>query len=429
VVLILMVGLTGWALSTVSIWLVPVYVGIMVLLLGSPQETRPEGFGTTSDAVNERAVSAPPSPSPVEDVPANPPESANSGPKGAGPRAVKPRSSRSRSRKSAAKGGAEANSVPAPATWIRIGPGKFVRADADSGILLDAVAEIGAGHVDPVVEPPPSSPTDSEIVPELETEPGCQGIAPSALGSLACSELSPIPVSMMDAVPTSPPASLAEAQVEVPADSAADVPTDLVADVDRDIPPDRAIGEIHEVEPDAKPFELEGPSVEAVPEGLVDDRHDTLLPDAEVRLDDDLRPDRPIPAEDPRASGADEDETAPADDDREVEQSPPVSEDRTESSLDSRHVPSRRTAPLRPLFSRQRPRRAVRDRDAVDFARRSRSGVPRPNSRDRSPLVVSQLRDASLRTTGRTRRIRRGYRPRSPPSRCGGLSPGSDRIA
>jgi hypothetical protein len=100
-----------------------------------------------------------------------------------------------------------------------------------------------------------------------------------------------------------------------------------------------------------------------------------------------------------------------------------------DSRPDSRNVPSHRTAPSWPLSSRQWPRRAVRRRDAVDNVRRSRFGVPGQEPRDGTSGSHTRLWDASLRTMGRTRRIRRGYRPRSPPSRCGVRSPSSNRIA
>lgn len=408
VVLIVMIGLTGWAVSTVSIWLVPVYLGIMVLLLGSPQEPRPAG--SDSDSGIERAGSAPTSLNAEEEASGQASGAATSGPKGAEPRAAKPKTSRSRSRKSAAKGGAEASPALAPASWIRIGPGKFVRADAEPGALVDASTDVvGAGRVEPDAGPQPPLLTDSELISESETEPGCQGIAPSALGSLATSEPATNPV------PT--------------AEMAADVPTDLVADVDRVVQPDEAVGAESEVDHDARALGNEDSSVEAVLESLVDDRNDAHVPEPENRPDDDLLPDRPIPAEDPCASGAAEAEPATDEDDREVEQSPLVSEARPDSRLDSRHVPSHRTAPSGPLSSRQRPRRAVRGRDAVDNVRRSRFGVPGSGPRDDASGSRNRLRDAARRTTGRPRRIRRGYRPRSPPARCGVRSPSSNRIA
>jgi hypothetical protein len=98
------------------------------------------------------------------------------------------------------------------------------------------------------------------------------------------------------------------------------------------------------------------------------------------------------------------------------EQSRPDPEDGNEPSSKPRLVPTRRIITSRSMSYRHWPRRTIRNREAVDNLRRVYSGCPGSGPRDASSSV-SRVRVALHRVSGRVQRIRRGYRPRSPPDR------------
>jgi hypothetical protein len=146
-----LMGLTSWVVASVATWLVPVYVTAMVLIFVTPRPQRREGRERVGndrehDAGEDRAsgASGPQSPGPdltgAAILPASgPPEASVSGHDTpvAGSTAAKPRRSRGRARKPA-RPGAEPAVAPAPATWIRVGPGKFVRADSQDQVFPTA---------------------------------------------------------------------------------------------------------------------------------------------------------------------------------------------------------------------------------------------------------------------------------------------------
>jgi len=139
VVLAALMGLTSWVVASISTWLVPVYVTAMVLIfvfppvqhLGEP-EPAGEPAGVSADRASEAtnpASSGADSPGATNlEVDGSPAASAT-GAKPAGSPTPKRRRTRGQGRKPV-KPGPEPAVTTSPAAWIRIGPGKFVRADS-----------------------------------------------------------------------------------------------------------------------------------------------------------------------------------------------------------------------------------------------------------------------------------------------------------
>ena len=164
-----LMSLTLWAVSSVSAWLVPVYLALMVLIFTAPRGERaasagessagPAGVAVGHDPVADRAagraetlLAAEPDPGLAagEATAASPPR-----PDPAASGTAKPRRSRARGRK-AAKLAAEPVPDSSSVTWIRVGPGKFVR--ADRGVQAPDEAP-----VEPVADahPAPGPPADA----------------------------------------------------------------------------------------------------------------------------------------------------------------------------------------------------------------------------------------------------------------------------
>ena len=139
VVLAALMGLTSWVVASISTWLVPVYVTAMVLIFVFPQvqhlgEPGPAGepAGMSADRASEAASPA----SSGADSPGattlevdGSPEASVTGAKPPGSPTPKRRRTRGQGRKPV-KPGPEPAVTTSPAAWIRIGPGKFVRADS-----------------------------------------------------------------------------------------------------------------------------------------------------------------------------------------------------------------------------------------------------------------------------------------------------------
>lgn len=193
VVLAGLLGLTSWVVASVSTWLVPVYVTAMALIFVIPRAERPPGSGPLGDKGepdldkgqgSEASGLASPDPAPRDAVvhaASSPDEASASDNDGSGTGTVKPKRVRSRARKPPAKPGAEL-ATAAAATWIRVGPGKFVRADSDSkdqdvlpspepGRMAEPGPSSGipspAETPEPSADPEPGSPA-MDLVPEAE---------------------------------------------------------------------------------------------------------------------------------------------------------------------------------------------------------------------------------------------------------------------
>jgi len=132
-------GLTSWVVASISTWLVPVYVTAMVLIFVIPQvqhlgEPGPAGepAGVSADRASEAtspASSGADSPGATTLGVDGSPEASATGAKPPGSPTPKRRRTRGQGRKPV-KPGPEPAVTTSPAAWIRIGPGKFVRADS-----------------------------------------------------------------------------------------------------------------------------------------------------------------------------------------------------------------------------------------------------------------------------------------------------------
>ncbi|MBX6314472.1 MAG: hypothetical protein IRY99_16395, partial [Isosphaeraceae bacterium] len=134
-VLVLLIAGASLAVGTVSVWLVPPYLLLMAWLLlpraergglaAGPGRAAAEGAPLRDGDVPE----APPISSPMTDEPL-----AESDPaKAPEPAPAKPRRGKGRGR-----GRPKAVPAPTAVTWVRIGPGKFVRVEAPASASAPA---------------------------------------------------------------------------------------------------------------------------------------------------------------------------------------------------------------------------------------------------------------------------------------------------
>jgi len=161
VVLAALMGLTSWVVASISTWLVPVYVTAMVLIFVMPQVQHLEEPEPASEPAHVSAERASEASSPANsgrdslgattlEVDGSP-EASATGTKPPGSMTAKRRHTRGRK---PIKPGPVPIVATTPAAWIRIGPGKFVRADSQDqgyasapvphGTLEAAEASIGA---------------------------------------------------------------------------------------------------------------------------------------------------------------------------------------------------------------------------------------------------------------------------------------------
>jgi hypothetical protein len=215
-----LMGLTSWVIASISTWMVPVYVSAMVLIFVFPQSrhhgeseqsgkrdgvdpdergevTRPAGSDTNSPSATYLEVDA----------------LAAASAKGSRPHGsstTKRRRPRSQGRRPA-QPAPESVVASTPAAWIRVGPGKFVRADSRvegfpsaplphtnatseatkaPGEVESPVRECGeethpASMSTVILEPTWEELEESGQGPQAAPEPitGEYGIAPSAFGS------------------------------------------------------------------------------------------------------------------------------------------------------------------------------------------------------------------------------------------------------
>lgn len=182
--LAVLVGLTTWAVASVSVWMAPAYLALMVLIFVTPMGRRPSqprpesdsepidvgGAGIGQSLRRDRAAGAGDNRPAAEldsalaaDEAATEPVS--SIPDSAGSAAGKPKRGRTRGRK-AAKTAAEPALDSSPVTWIRVGPGKFVRADAMIQTIDPTRVEEAEGV--PATDAPdaPATPTPTAAAPD-----------------------------------------------------------------------------------------------------------------------------------------------------------------------------------------------------------------------------------------------------------------------
>ena len=183
-----LLGVTACAVASVSAWLVPVYLLLVTVILTAPRGSRASSPAAGSRAgflgtrIAEHGQSAgegradgtgPAEPGPDArqdpDLAAGESDDAESSHLRLDPAAAaiaRPRRSKARTRK-AARPAAELAPEFAPVTWVRVGPGKYVRSDAiiqgQPPAEAPAPAEAVASDADPATDPPEpatAAPTD-----------------------------------------------------------------------------------------------------------------------------------------------------------------------------------------------------------------------------------------------------------------------------
>jgi hypothetical protein len=192
VVLAGLIGLTYWAIATLSIGMATAYLTVMTLILVAPRPTRlndaasapvhPDAEPSTTGTADSRKPSSLAGPDRAETaMEKDEPDAAHAldrstGPSmdAAGPAPTRPRRGRGKSRKTAAKAAVNPTASPAPtkATWVRVGPGKFVRAEVPD----PAEPAPAAGPGLPVPEPGTTGETLPDV-PSRSTEQG-DGLEP-----------------------------------------------------------------------------------------------------------------------------------------------------------------------------------------------------------------------------------------------------------
>jgi hypothetical protein len=213
--LIALVVLTMWAVASVSVWWVPAYLALMVLIFAVPHRRHPSksaleagaesvgigivdlGQGLRVDRADGMVQHHP-----VAEHDSGPAASASTDPQDSSPGSAgastrKLKRGRVRVRK-AAKVAAEAMPDSAVATWIQVGPGKFVRVEggmpAADGALAQEVAVGVSLATDTPEHAPPTSTASADALAALdppdtpETTPGVVGVVfvsdDCALGSV-----------------------------------------------------------------------------------------------------------------------------------------------------------------------------------------------------------------------------------------------------
>jgi hypothetical protein len=212
VVLAALMGLTSWVIASISTWLVPVYVTAMVLIFVFPQVQHlgePEPAGEPAGVSADRASEATSSTSSGADSPGattlevdGSPEASAAGAKPPGSSTPKRRRTRGQGRKPV-KPGPEPAVTTSPATWIRIGPGKFVRADSqDQGCAPAPVTHAPSEAAEASIEAKSSPPDLVE-----ETNPNAVSTAVHVPNSADLNESGPSPE---HETPSEEPAAIAD---------------------------------------------------------------------------------------------------------------------------------------------------------------------------------------------------------------------------
>jgi hypothetical protein len=194
-VLAVLVGLTTCVVASVSISWVPVYLVLMVVILVTPRparrsKTRSKSAGNSTGSIHadlDHGIRADqmaevdrhfPSPEPeagLELVTA-PADSLGHGLDSTGPDLLKPRRTRARARK-LARTGTEPAMISIPVAWIRVGPGKFIRADANTSMVDPVQSE----RPDEIARPPTSArpEVDPRAVDQSAVLPVARGFDPT----------------------------------------------------------------------------------------------------------------------------------------------------------------------------------------------------------------------------------------------------------
>lgn len=366
---IALVGLTAWAIASVSFWLVPVYLALMVLIFvaprnphssrGEPGSTRRPmqaaggevDTGLRADhammADEHRPIGAP-SQEPVV-APVLERESSGSALDSVEPGSAKPRRGRGRGRNKSVNTAVASAPVASTATWVRVGPGKFVRADS----IIQTVELVQTETVVIPEETPATEGSSDNRPSSVETE----RVDNSDVAIESVSETEPAPHSTTSAPLVYPEEIRAwESTASDDAPSAASGEAPSANDGDH---VEESVDEVYGITPSAFT--------------LIDD---STPPEIDIRLTDDLF-------------------DSVANSDRE---------------------------PRRLIWGRRRP---VSERVAPAITRTSRTPSRRCVRADRKPRTtvwlaqapIDRLRQAAGRALGRISHVQRTNRARSPPSR------------
>lgn len=166
-------AVTSWVVSSISVWLVPVYIGAMVLIFAVPRTNSPKP--AREDEAGEPSPTEDPTASSFVDVeapanvdkttPAPAAEAEAEAPPAPEAAAPKPRKRRVRAKKTA-KGVTTPDDALASGrvTWVRVGPGKFVRS------VVPVAEFVGPPAPASIAEPQPQPPADIETETETETK-------------------------------------------------------------------------------------------------------------------------------------------------------------------------------------------------------------------------------------------------------------------
>lgn len=182
-VLVVLTVATSLAVAfTVSLWLVPPYLVLMAWILAPAPGSRSPAGDVSRPEPREAQVDCRPAAEPAGEG-SSPADPDGSSPLGSDPApdpepvTVKTRRGKGRGRKARAAGGAGAIVEPggSTATWVRVGPGKFVRAEGPTpGTPAGIVPATPEGEREPADSPAPTSsaveesadPTAWELAPE-----------------------------------------------------------------------------------------------------------------------------------------------------------------------------------------------------------------------------------------------------------------------
>jgi hypothetical protein len=403
---------TSAAVASLSWWLVPPYLALMGVLLYEPTGRRVNATNPAGPVSASSGAQAPVDVSdPVDDAGSNVPDPSAEGSAQAGSATATKarRGTRGRSKK------ARAVPEPAPAAWVQVAPGKFVR--VEPGSPLDGIdprpdpperpRDDSGPHDTPpenaleIARPETSSPDDHPSdgprgpeFAEIETHDDSSDIASDALD--VSDDLDPR--SLADAADASRPvdeAGIAEAEGSLP-----DAPTPTPADAPEDHgrPDDETAAS--EADPLADAFTSEFHDSE----GDEPDESDEFTSEADAGWSEPepIATDAEVdPGDEPEPTDADR--HAPLADDAEVQDDDAWDEDVYEE-------PERESSPTEPGPFRRALAPAQAFGHGVSPSRRN----VRSDRADRPPLGI---RRRSPRGVGRQRHLLRAFPPRSPPHR------------
>ncbi|WP_165248259.1 hypothetical protein [Paludisphaera soli] len=424
--LVILTGVTSLVVATISIWLTPVYMAAMVLIFAAPRPKRPEATASpTADAPSpasepaEASTEAVAGDAPGEGAIGGEAEAAAPAEDAAAAEPPKPRKRRAKGKR-AAKAAALAEASSSQPTWIRVGPGKFVRADLQD---QDASSDAEVPAEPPLATSPETpdeigAPTEAETEAQADAEP----TPPPAPDAFADAGRAVEPETPTEATPASA-FDEGPSEIDSPALAEADEAAPTTIDEEYGIAPSALVeppGEEYGIAPSAL---AESWEPEALPEAVPDDEPEpasegTPQVQESEPVQAEAQAEVPVEVEHPVETWAPVEvaEKVPAEVPTESERPTTIA-----SPLPERPAPEG-TAAASPTAARPAGlgllRRSMRPRE-----RRER--LPAPRSRGQSPRTARPGRAERVRVGGtpgrdrdRSNRPPRRPHPRSPPRRA-----------